>query len=135
MRQVRVMIVDDAPEVREALGTLLPLAGAAAGLAVEVVGEAGDGLGAVERVAALAPDVVLMDLEMPEMDGFTATRAVKAVCPLTRVVVLSVHSDPVSRDLSRDAGADAFVEKGLGITDLLESIAGSPPEEAEGGTT
>lgn len=122
MRQVRVLIVDDASEVRQALGTLLPLAGAAAGLAVEVVGEAGDGRGAVEQVAALRPDVVLMDLEMPGMDGYAATRAVKANRPLTRVVVLTVHGDAASRASAREAGADEVVEKGTPIATLLETI-------------
>ena len=131
MRQVRVLIVDDAPEVGQALRTLLPLAGTAAGLEVEVVGLAHDGKGAVEQTVALGPDVVLMDLEMPEMDGCAATQSIKAHRPLTRVVVLTVHGDPACRDKTREAGADEFVEKGVSITALLETIAGNPPKSAE----
>ncbi len=124
MKQVRVLIVDDAPEVRQALRTLLPLAAPDAGLAVEVVGEAGDGRGAIEQVAALGPDVVLMDLEMPRIDGYAATRAVKANRPLTRVVVLTVHGDAASLARAREAGADEVVEKGTPIVTLLETIGG-----------
>ena len=65
MRTIRVLIVDDAPEVRQGLRALLPLAGAAAGMALEIVGEAANGGEAVEQAVALDPDVVLMDLRCP----------------------------------------------------------------------
>jgi DNA-binding NarL/FixJ family response regulator len=133
VRAVRVLIVDDAPEVRQELRTLLPLAGAEDGLVVEVVGEAPNGGGAVEQTSLLSPDVVLMDLEMTEMDGYAATQAIKTRHPVTRVVVLTVHGDLPSRRRAHEAGADEFVEKGASIAVLLQAIRGDLPTSARGG--
>ena len=91
MTSIRVLIVDDMAQVRRDLCTVLPLAGQAAGLQIEVVGEAGNGQEAIQRAAALRPDVVLMDLEMPVMDGYEATRQIKGRWPSCRVIALTVH--------------------------------------------
>ncbi len=124
MRPIRVLIVDDMPQVRQGLLTLLPLAGEAAGLQLELVGEAGNGNEAIAQAIALCPDVVLMDLEMPEMDGYAATQAIKAVRPSTRVIALTVHGDTAARHKAHEAGVDELIEKGSPMPLLMQTIRG-----------
>lgn len=114
---IRVLLVDDHRLVRVGLTSLL---GTAAD--VDVVGEAADGAQALEQVAATNPDVVLMDLSMPVMDGVAATRALRADHPDTRVVVLSSFSD---RSRVRDAiaaGATGYVLKDCTPDELLAAV-------------
>ncbi len=85
---IRILIVDDSAAMRDALASLLD---AAKGF--EVVGFAGDGLEAVERAGELLPDVVIMDAQMPNMDGAEATRQVKLTLPGVGVLSLSVFTD------------------------------------------
>jgi DNA-binding NarL/FixJ family response regulator len=132
MRVIRVLIVDDMPQVRQGVRTLLPLAGQVADLPLEIVGEAGDGNQAIEQAMALDPDVVLMDLEMPEMDGYAAAQAIKACRPAIRVVALTVHGDPAARRKAQEAGVDAFVEKGAPMPVLMQAIRGSLSESQKG---
>ena len=119
MKTTRVLIVDDVPQVRRELCTLLPLLDA-----IDIAGEAENGLSAVELAAALQPDVVLMDVEMPMMDGLAATRLIKQQCPQCppRVVILSIHDDEAVRANARSAGADDFVDKGAPLMTLLQAI-------------
>jgi pilus assembly protein CpaE len=117
MKTQRVLIVDDVPQVRRELRTLLPLLDA-----IDVVGEAENGPSAIELAAALQPDVVLMDVEMPLMDGLAATRLIKQQCPQCRVVILSIHNEEAVRTRARLAGADAFVDKGAPLAALLQAI-------------
>ncbi len=121
---IRLLIVDDAPHVRQGLCSLLPLAGEAAGLRVEIVGEAADGESALDQVARHDPDVVLLDLEMPGMDGYVAARAIKARRPGVRVVILTVHGGETARGRALAAGADAFVDKGVPTPALIQAIGG-----------
>jgi DNA-binding NarL/FixJ family response regulator len=114
---VRLLIVDDFSQVRQDLAIALTLAGG-----VEVAGQASDGREAVELAAHLCPDVVLMDLEMPVMDGFEAIRQVKALCPGSRVLALTVYGDEATRAEAFRAGADAFVVKGTGLEVLMRQI-------------
>ncbi len=93
MTSIRVLIVDDMAQVRHDLCTVLPLAGQAAGLQIEVVGEAANGQEAIQCATALEPDVVLMDLEMPVMGGYEATRQIKTHSPDCRVIALTIHGD------------------------------------------
>jgi DNA-binding NarL/FixJ family response regulator len=113
----RVLIVDDNPQVRQELRTLLPLAGE-----IEVVGEAADGLEAVHLAQILQPQVILMDLEMPLMDGYQAARQIKAVCPDCRVVALTVYGDAASRIQATQAGIDVFLVKGVAVDALVQAI-------------
>jgi DNA-binding NarL/FixJ family response regulator len=83
-----------------------------------VVGEASNGKEALALGQILSPDVVLMDIEMPEMDGITATAALHAAVPQSVVIMLSIHDDAVTRAKAQAAGAVAFVEK-CGTTEML----------------
>ena len=105
MKTIKLLLVDDDPKVRRGLRMRLELEPD-----VEVVGEAGDGSAAIEVARRLAPDVIVMDVEMPVMDGITATREVRASSPAA-VVVLSMHDDPAIASRARAAGAAAFVAK------------------------
>ena len=117
MADIRVLIVDDVERVRQDLRTFLTLTGN-----IEVVAEAGDGSEAIRLVEALHPQVVLMDLEMPVMDGFEATRQIKALQPACRVIALTIHGSEAERQRAMQAGADDFIVKGASLERLLESI-------------
>ena len=117
MATTRILIVDDIPQVREDLRTLLPLAGE-----IEVVGAAINGLDAVRQAESLRPDVVLMDLEMPVMDGNEATRQIKTLGLDCRIVALTVHDDESSRQKAVQAGVDDFVIKGAPVEILVQAI-------------
>jgi DNA-binding NarL/FixJ family response regulator len=116
---VRVLVVDDTPDVLRDLHQLLELSGV-----VKVVAEARDGAEAVALAATLAPDVVIMDLVMPGMDGYEATRQIKIHHLARRVVVLSVHAGPEEIEQARRAGADSFIIKGSSYEILLKAILG-----------
>jgi len=101
----RVILVDDDPAVRSALRPALE------SLGVQVIGEAGDGLEAVEAVMTLKPDVVLMDLRMPRMGGIEATREIKAAMPYVQVVFVTVYDEPHPTRSAQDVGAYAYLLK------------------------
>jgi CheY-like chemotaxis protein len=84
-----------------------------------VVGEAASGQGVLDLAATADPDVILMDLVMPGMDGAAATSALLGLLTRTRVVMLSMYEDAASRRRATDAGASAYVEKGAGLDSLL----------------
>jgi len=115
----RIVIVDDNAEVRRELRTLLPLAGD-----LEVVGEAADGAEAVRLIEALRPHAVLIDLQMPVLDGYAAARRIKERWPACRVIVLTVHDDEVTRQKASQAGVDVFLVKGAPLGILVDAIAG-----------
>lgn len=118
-RRVRVLIADDNPQVIRDLRQLLELSGV-----IEVVGEADDGLEAVRLAASLSPEVVVMDLEMPCVDGYKATVRIKTEQSSLRVVILSVHAGSGEVERARAAGADDFVVKGADCQTLLNAILG-----------
>jgi DNA-binding NarL/FixJ family response regulator len=153
--RVRLLLVDDMPQVLQDLRQLLELTGL-----VEVVGEARDGAEAVCKVVELLPDVVLMDLEMPGMDGYEATRRIKSQAGGgrahdvrahdvrahdvrahdvrahdvrahdVRVIILSVHAELEERRRALAAGADGFVTKGANYEILMDAIL--PKEGSDG---
>jgi DNA-binding NarL/FixJ family response regulator len=122
MAHIRLLIVDDVAQVRRDLCTVLALAGDAAGLHIEVVGEAENGQEAIRQAQALQPDVVLMDLEMPVLDGYGATQAIKARFPSIWVVALTVHGQDTDRTRAHQAGVDVFLEKGIAVSEILHAL-------------
>jgi DNA-binding NarL/FixJ family response regulator len=115
--KISILIVDDLAHVRRELRTILELTPG-----LEVAGEAADGLEAVRQAEALHPDVVLMDLVMPGLDGIEATRQIKTRGLARSVVVVTLYAGPAARERAAQAGADAFVEKGTDITALVDAI-------------
>lgn len=101
----RVLLVDRLPSVREALRWALEDLPD-----LTVVGEAGDGAHAIDLSAALRPDLVIMDIALPGMEGSAVVRALKALPAPPLVVVLSTRGDPATADRALDGGADRFVE-------------------------
>jgi DNA-binding NarL/FixJ family response regulator len=89
---------------------------------IEVVAEAANGRQAIELAEVLRPDVVVMDLAMPVMDGFTATREIKERGSARRIVVLSIHGEAERLQLALEAGADALVVKGAPLDALVNAI-------------
>jgi DNA-binding NarL/FixJ family response regulator len=119
MNMTRVLIVDDVDQVRFDLGIALALSGD-----LEIVGEAADGLEAVRLTERLNPDVVLMDLGMPVMDGYEATQWIKTKFPLCKVVALTVHGYDEAREKACQSGVDAFLVKGAQIQEIVQTILG-----------
>jgi DNA-binding NarL/FixJ family response regulator len=114
---VRVLLVDDQALFREALATLLEVRGE-----IEVVGEAGDGAAALEQAALLRPDVVLMDLHMPVLDGIAATRRLKAERPEVRVLALTTFDDDEDVFAALRAGAVGYLLKDVSSDRLVEAV-------------
>jgi DNA-binding NarL/FixJ family response regulator len=114
---IRLMLVDDQPAVRRALRMRLALEAD-----LEIVGEAGSGTEAVALVPILAPDVVLMDVHMPHMDGIEATEALRVAAPGVAVLILSLHDDAATQARALAAGARGFIEKRGGVEALLDAI-------------
>ena len=113
----RVLLVDDSPEFLESAVHFL-----AEDPAIEVVGRVFSGRGALEQLPVLKPDLVLMDVSMPEMNGLEATRRIKAQDDDLRVILLTLHDNPEYRAAAQAAKADGFVAKSeLGI-ELLPLI-------------
>lgn len=114
---ISVLIVDDHAIVRQGLRTYLSLQSD-----IEVVGEAGDGREAVIKVRETLPDIVLMDLVMPNVDGVEATRLVTATSPSTRVIVLTSFSEDEKVFASIKAGAQGYLMKDVLPQDLVRAI-------------
>jgi DNA-binding NarL/FixJ family response regulator len=127
MNTINILLVDDEPIIRRGLRMRLELESD-----LSVVGEAGDGLDALDSARALAPNVILMDVEMPRMNGIDATRALRSQVPAAAVVILSLHDDPETKSRARAAGASAFVAKHDIDSGLLDAIrqAAEGTEEA-----
>ena len=126
MSRIRVLIVDDNVQVRQDLSTLLTLAGIAGGFILEAVGEASNGQEAIEQVINLHPDIVLMDLAMPVLDGWESTRQIKSMFPNIKVIALTVHSDQESREKAFNSGVNGFIEKGAPAADIIRKIREEP---------
>jgi DNA-binding NarL/FixJ family response regulator len=110
---LRVVLCDDVAELR----TLMRFALEEDGDLV-IVGEAGDAITGVERIADLQPDVVLLDLSMPGMDGLEAIPLVRARSPGTAIVVFSGFAEERMRGPALEHGADRYVEKGADLTEV-----------------
>lgn len=132
MKSIRVLIVDDLPQVREGLASVLTLAGNHSERRIEVAGFAGNGLEAIERAREILPDVILMDLEMSGMDGYAATRHIKENLPEIRVIILSIHDDSEAQQRAWEAGANGFVTKGDRYEILLAAITATSANQQDG---
>ena len=123
---MRLLLVDDDPRFRETLRQLLATRDEA-----EILGEAGDGEEALRLAETLQPDVVLMDLAMPRMNGLEVTRHLKARWPQVRIIIITVHDDEAYRRTALAAGAEAFLVKktlGVDLWPTLRRITGPGPE-------
>jgi len=120
---LRVLLVDDHQVMRQGLTGLL--AGQAG---IAVVGEAADGQQAIELARELRPDLIIMDVSMPKMDGIEATRRIKAEMPEIRIIGLSMHEDDQIGILMRKAGAESFLSKSASSAELLKAIAPFPAD-------
>lgn len=117
---IRLVIVDDHAVVREGLRTYLELEDR-----LQIVGEAANGREAIDKVRAYMPDVVLMDLLMPEMDGIAATKAIKEFAPDVKVIVLTSFQDDEHIMPAIEAGATGYLLKDVSAPDLVRAIEGA----------
>jgi len=112
-QNIRIMLADDEKLLGEAIGTLLSLEPD-----LTIVATAADGCQAVRTVAQERPDIAVLDLEMPYLDGIEATAEIRISSPQTRVVLLTRHARPAVLRRALEAGASGFVTKTTSITDL-----------------
>jgi DNA-binding NarL/FixJ family response regulator len=122
---IRVLIVDDHAVVREGLRTFLELQDG-----IEVVGEAGDGEQAVARATELEPDVILMDLVMPQLDGIGAMRELRRRASASRVIVLTSFLDDERLMPALQAGAAGYLLKDVEPAELARAVRGACADEA-----
>jgi DNA-binding NarL/FixJ family response regulator len=111
------MIVDDHEMVRDGLAVLIE------GFEdLALVGEASNGVEAVELCSQVEPDVVLMDLSMPKMDGIATTRVLRETCPHIQIIALSNSNDQEKQHLAKQAGVSEFLLKNASVSDIEEAI-------------
>jgi CheY-like chemotaxis protein len=121
-QRLRVLLADDHPLVRQGLAGLLRMEPD-----IELIGEALDGEMAVRMVRELQPDVVVMDVSMPLVNGIAATHHIAAEMPRVRVIVLSCYTQEEMAQALREAGAAAYLTKDAPIDELLAAIRGHEP--------
>jgi len=121
---VRVLLVDDHPLFRDGVRSLLEARG------VEVAGEAGDGEEALEAALRLRPDVILMDITMPRMDGLEATRLIKVRLPEVKIVILTVSDEERTLFEAIKSGAQGYLLKDLQADEFFSLLSGIERGEA-----
>ena len=121
---IRVVVVDDDSHLRDLFKMMLELEDG-----FEVVGEAGDGKAAISRVEECQPDLVMLDLEMPVMDGLEALPRILEAAPRTKVVVVSGFPEESLEARALAAGAVAYVSKGLSVEALVRQLASVVEDE------
>ena len=119
--KITVLIADDSPAIRDGLQSILK-----AYSDIKVVGEATNGVEAIAKAEQLQPGVILMDAQMPELDGIAATRQIKERWPIIKILFLTVHREYIDAALA--AGADGYLLKDGGRQELVQAIMdlGSP---------
>ena len=121
---IRVVVVDDDSHLRDLFKMMLELEDG-----FEVVGEAGDGKAAISRVEECQPDLVMLDLEMPVMDGLEALPRILEAAPRTKVVVVSGFPEESLEARALAAGAVAYISKGLSVEALVRQLASVVEDE------
>ena len=129
---IRIVVVDDSPLYR---GTICNMLEKETNL--QVVAEAGDGRHAIQAVEKHRPDVVLMDITMPILDGIEATRSITSNFPDTKVIIFTMYTDPTYSNRAAQAGACHFLSKGCHKADILDAIlkCSSAPLKVVGNTS
>ncbi len=125
---MRVLVVDDHPAFRKALTSALRLVGD-----IEVAGEAGGGVAACAGAEELKPDIVLMDLSMPDLSGIDAMKRIHETQPDLPVVILTAHADEGVERAALEAGASGFLAKGVGLQDLVVVLHEATESDEERG--
>lgn len=115
---MRVLLVDDHPLVRDGIAGLLRAKG------LEVVGEAGNGVEALQKARELRPDIILMDVRMPRLDGLEATRLIKTEIPDIKIVMLTVSDDDQDLFEAIKSGAEGYLLKSLEGDEFFELLEG-----------
>ena len=116
--RARVLLVDDIQRIRGGLRSLL------ASESLEICGEAADGEEAIEKVRDLHPDVVILDIFMPVMNGIEAAREIRRIAPSTKILFFTIEDIPQARVIARSIGADGFVSKAAARNELISTIKG-----------
>ena len=111
------MVVEDSSRARSALAAFMSLQ-----VGVQITAEASNGLEAISKIKNSPPDIVLMDMQMPVMDGLEATKIIKKRWPGVKVIALTMYQNYQSKALS--AGADAFLVKGCSVKELISTVQG-----------
>lgn len=116
-KRIRALIVDDSEVALRAVCSILEREAM-----IEVVGTAADGTSALEQAEALEPDLILMDVQMPDMSGLSATELILAKLPTARIIVVTIHDSPEMRSACRASGAHGFVPKERLARELMPAI-------------
>lgn len=116
--RARILLVDDVQRIRGGVRSLLVRE------SIEVCGEAANGREAIEKVRELRPDVVILDVFMPVMNGFEAAREIHRIAPSTKILFFSIEDIPQAAAIARSLGADGFVPKATAGTELIPTIKG-----------
>ena len=119
MVTTRVLVVDDSVAWRISVGSVLKR-----NASLQVIGEARDGVDAIEKAATLHPDVVLLDIGMPRLNGIEAARIIRQSCPESRIIFLTQEDDSDVRSIAFESGASAYVLKSSAASELLCAIEG-----------
>jgi DNA-binding NarL/FixJ family response regulator len=117
MNEIKLLVVDDHPIFRAGLGALI-----ANERDMRIIGEACNGLEAVQLTRALRPDIVLLDLQMPDMNGLEAIGKIRAECPSVRIIVVTSYAGDVLAQRAIKAGAQGYLLKDMIRRELLETI-------------
>ncbi|MFC1936680.1 response regulator transcription factor [Chloroflexota bacterium] len=117
MKKIKLLIVDDLEHVRQGLNTRLTLSEE-----IEIIGEAGNGFEAIGMALVFNPDVILMDYEMPKLNGIEATKIVKNHNPDIHIVMISIYDTEEIRRKAIEAGVAVYVNKATPVDELINQI-------------